>query len=46
MTEEINEKNDNRTVELESNPVEQIVDSESMILETQKTSLGCFEKRI
>ena len=44
MTEEINKKNDNTTVAMTSNNVEETVDSESMILETQKRVWGALKK--
>ena len=44
MTEEINEKNDNATVDMDSTAVEETVDSESMILETQKRVWGALKK--
>jgi class 3 adenylate cyclase len=44
MTEEINKKNGNNSSDMVSNTVEEIVDSEAMILETQKRVWGALKK--
>ena len=46
MTEEINENSDNNAVGMTSTTVEEEVDSESMILETQKRVWGALKKRL
>ena len=44
MTEEINETNDNTTIDVVSTTVEETIDSEAMILETQKRVWGALKK--
>ena len=44
MTEEINKKHDETTVDMVSETIEETIDSESMILETQKRVWGALKK--